>query len=218
VVTGAASVGAKESSLTVGYEVGSGYVVEGFLDEALFALELETRLLFEPEALLVLVLEARLLFELEARLALELEARLALELEARLLSELETLFVLELEVRLPLELEVRLALELEVWLALEFEVRLALELEDRIPLELEDRIPLELEVLPAFTVEDRPVEDACVEDLAVLEKLAGSVIPLSLAHFWGSTPLGQHHPLTRQKVPDSHPEVVNCCLLNIGCM
>ena len=201
-VTGAASVGAKESSLTVGYEVGSGYVVEGFLDEALFALELETRLLFEPEALLVLVLEARLLFELEARLALELEARL--------LSELETLFVLELEVRLPLELEVRLALELEVWLALEFEVRLALE--------LEDRIPLELEVLPAFTVEDRPVEDACVEDLAVLEKLAGSVIPLSLAHFWGSTPLGQHHPLTRQKVPDSHPEVVNCCLLNIGCM
>ena len=201
-VTGAASVGARESSLTVGYEVGSRYIVEGFLDEALFALELETRLLFEPEALLVLVLEARLLFELEARLPLELEARLALELEARLLSELETLFVLELEVRL--------ALELEVWLALEFEVRLALE--------LEDRIPLELEVLPAFAAEDRPVEDACVEDLAVLEKLAGSVIPLSLAHFWGSTPLGQHHPLTRQKVPDSHPEVVNCCLLNIGCM
>jgi len=178
VVTGAASVGARESSLTVGYEVGSGYVVEGFLDDALFALELETWLLFELEARLGLVLEARLLFELDAWLVLESE--------------------------------VRLALELEVWLALELEARLALE--------LEDRIPLELEVLPAFAVEDRPVEDACVEDLAVIVKLAGSVIPLSLAHFWGSTPLGQHHPLTRQKVPDSHAEAVNCHALNLGCM
>jgi len=178
VVTGAASVGARESSLTVGYEEGSGYVVVGFLDDALFALELETRLLFELEAWLALVLEVRLLFELEAWLVLELE--------------------------------VRLALELEVWPALELEVRLALE--------LEDRIPLELEVLPTFAVEDRPVEDACVEGWAVLEKLAGSVIPLSLAHFWGSTPLGQHHPLTRQKVPDSHAEAVNCHTLNLGCM
>jgi len=107
----------------------------------------------------------------------------------------------ELEAWVALELDARLLSELETWLVLELEVRLALELEVRLALELEDRIPLELEVLPAFEVEDRPVEDARVEDLAVLEKLAGSVIPLSLAHFWGSTPLGQHYLLTRQKVP-----------------
>ena len=160
-MTGAASVGARESSLTVGYEAGSGYLVGGFLDEALFGLELETRLLFELEAGLRC-------------------------------------------------LRLGFCSSYTAWLVSEFEVRPALE--------LEDRLPLELEVRPAFQVEDRRVEDACVEDLAVLENLAGSVIPLSLAHFSGSTPLEQHHPLTRQKVPDSHAEPVNCHSLNLGSM
>ena len=134
-MTGAASVGARESSFTVGYEEGSGYVVVGFWSGALLALELDALPLFE----------------------------------------LEALFALELEVLLALELEVLLALGLEV------------------------RLAPELEVLPALELDDGRVEDACVEeDLAVLEKPAGSVTPLFLAHVPGSTSLGQHRPLMRQ--------------------
>ena len=104
VVTGAASVGAREPSLTVGYEEGSGYLEEGLSEGAL--------LVSEPEVWLLFVVEARLVLELEGGC----------------------------------------------------------------------------------------VEDACVEDgyLAGLEKLAGSLRPLFLAHVSGSTSLGQHRPLKRQ--------------------
>ena len=101
---------------------------------------------------------------------------------------------------LALELEALFLFELEALLALEFEALLALELEVLLALELEVRLAPELEVLPALEFEDGRVEDACVEDedLAGLEKPAGSVRPLFLAHFSGSTSLGQHRPLMRQ--------------------
>ena len=76
VVTGAASVGARESSLTVGYEGGSGYLVEGLSEGTLLVLESEAWPFF--------VLEARLPLEPEVRLASELDVFPALEVEARL--------------------------------------------------------------------------------------------------------------------------------------
>jgi len=93
-----------------------------------------------------------------------------------------------------------LALELEALLLFELEALLALELEVRLALELGDWFALELEVWLALEVEDERVEDACVEDgyLAGLEKLAGRLRPLLLAHVSGSTSFGQHRPPNRQ--------------------
>lgn len=101
---------------------------------------------------------------------------------------------------LALELETLFLFELEALLVLEFEALLALELEVLPGLELEVRLAPELEVFPALELDDGRIEGACVEDedIAGLEKPAGSLTPLFLAHVSGSSSLGQHRPLMKQ--------------------